>query len=77
MQSSGNDGTENEGTHLPESMDSGKDILFKLSDVDLVTKYVMHVQVIIIPLSGMKVSFSEFVQSGAGQYTTAYELEPG
>jgi hypothetical protein len=37
----------------------------------------MHVQVIIIPPSGMMVSSSEFVQSGAGQYTTTYELEPG
>lgn len=37
----------------------------------------MHVQVIIIPPSGMSVSSSEFVQSGAGQYTTTYELEPG
>ena len=56
---------------------SGEDILLKLSAVNLITKPPMHVQVIIIPPSGMSVSSSEFVQSGAGQYTTTYELEPG
>jgi len=34
-------------------------------------------QVIIIPPSGMSVTSSEFVQSGAGQFTTTCELEPG
>ncbi len=56
---------------------SGEDILLRLSAVNLITKPVMHVQVIIIPPSGMSVSSSEFVQSGAGQYTTTYELDPG
>jgi len=56
---------------------SGEDILLKLSAVNLITKPVMHVQVIVIPPSGTAVSSSEFVQSGAGQYTTTYELEPG
>ncbi|AYK15702.1 MAG: hypothetical protein ACOX7X_00255 [Methanosarcina flavescens] len=56
---------------------AGEDILLKLSAVNLITKPAMHVQVIIIPPSGMSVSSSEFVQSGAGQYTTTYELEPG
>ena len=56
---------------------SGEDILLKLSAVNIITKPVMHVQVIIIPPSGMSVSSSAFVQSGAGQYTTTYELEPG
>jgi hypothetical protein len=56
---------------------SGEDILLRLSAVNLITKPVMHVQVIIIPPSGMSVSSSVFVQSGAGQYTTTYELEPG
>lgn len=55
----------------------GEDILLKLSAVNLITKPTMHVQVIIIPPSGMTISSSEFVQSGAGQYTTTYELEPG
>ncbi|MGB9929373.1 MAG: hypothetical protein ACPK85_13385 [Methanosarcina sp.] len=56
---------------------AGEDILLKLSAVNLITKPPMHVQVIIIPPSGMSVSSSEFVQSGAGQYTTTYELDPG
>lgn len=55
----------------------GEDILFKLSAVNLITKPTMHVQVIIIPPSGMSVSSSEFVESGAGQYTAVYDLEPG
>lgn len=37
----------------------------------------MHVQVIIIPPSGWSVTSSEFASSGAGQYTTTYDLEPG
>ncbi|AKB77565.1 RNA-binding proteins (RRM domain) [Methanosarcina horonobensis HB-1 = JCM 15518] len=55
----------------------GEDILLKLSAVNLITKPTMNVQVILIPPSGTTVSSSEFVQSGAGQYTTTYELEPG
>jgi len=55
----------------------GEDILFKLSAVNLITKPTMHVQVIIIPPSGMSVTSSAFTKSGAGQYTTTYELEPG
>jgi YVTN family beta-propeller protein len=55
----------------------GEDILLRLSAVNLITKPTMHVQVIIIPPSGMSVSSTEFVESGAGQYTTTYELEPG
>ncbi len=55
----------------------GEDILLKLSAVNLITKPTMHVQAIIIPPSGMSVSSTEFVESGAGQYTTTYELEPG
>jgi len=55
----------------------GEDILLKLSAVNLITKPVMHVQVIIIPPSGMSVTSSAFAKSGAGQYTTTYELEPG
>lgn len=55
----------------------GEDILLKLSAVNFITKPTMHVQAIIIPPSGMSVSSSEFVESGAGQYTTEYVLEPG
>jgi uncharacterized repeat protein (TIGR01451 family) len=55
----------------------GENILLKLSAVNLITKPTMHVQVIIIPPSGMSVTSSAFAKSGAGQYTTTYELEPG
>lgn len=55
----------------------GEDILLKLSAVNLISKPRMHVQVIIIPPSGMSVTSSEFIRSGAGQFTTDYELEPG
>ncbi|NLN44765.1 MAG: CUB domain-containing protein [Methanosarcina sp.] len=55
----------------------GEDILLRLSAVNLITKPTMHVQVILLPPSGMSVTSSEFIQSGAGQYTTTYELEPG
>ena len=55
----------------------GEDILLKLSAVNLITKPTMHVQAIIIPPSGMSVSSSGFVESGAGQYTATFDLEPG
>lgn len=55
----------------------GEDILLKLSAVNLITKPKMHVQVIIIPPSGMSVTSSEFSKVAAGQFTTYYELEPG
>jgi len=55
----------------------GEDILLKLSAVNLITKPKMHVQVIIIPPSGMSVTSSEFSKSAAGQFTANYQLEPG
>lgn len=55
----------------------GEDVLLKLSAVNLITKPTMHVQVIILPPSGMSVTSSEFVESGAGQFTTTYEIPPG
>ncbi len=55
----------------------GEDIILKLSAVNLITKPVMNVQVILIPPSGMSVTSLDFVTSGAGQYTTMYKLEPG
>ncbi|MCX9025187.1 MAG: BatD family protein [Candidatus Methanoperedens sp.] len=55
----------------------GEDVMLKLSAVNLITKPVMHVQVIILPPSGMSVTSSEFAESGAGQFTTTYELPPG
>jgi hypothetical protein len=55
----------------------GEDILLKLSAVNLITKPQMSVQVMIYPPSGMSVTGSEFVESGAGIYTTTYTLNPG
>lgn len=55
----------------------GEDITLRLSAVNYITKPAMHVQVIILPPSGMSVTSSEFVQSGAGQFTTTYEIPPG
>ncbi|MFA4957031.1 MAG: LamG-like jellyroll fold domain-containing protein [Candidatus Methanoperedens sp.] len=55
----------------------GEDILLKLSAVNLITKPPMSVQVMIYPPSGMSVTGSEFVESGAGIYTTKYTLNPG
>jgi uncharacterized repeat protein (TIGR01451 family) len=55
----------------------GDNILLKLSAVNLITKPVMHVQVIVIPPSGMSVASSGFAMSGAGQFTSDYEIKPG
>jgi len=55
----------------------GEDILLKLSAVNLITKPPMTVQVMIYPPSGMSVTSSEFVKSGAGIYTTTYSLNRG
>lgn len=55
----------------------GEDILLKLSAVNLITKPSMTVQVILYPPSGMSVTGSDFVKSGAGIYTTTYTLNPG
>lgn len=55
----------------------GEDVMLKLSAVNLITKPAMHVQVIILPPSGMSVTSSEFAESGAGQFTTTYEIPPG
>ncbi|MDP2768155.1 MAG: hypothetical protein Q8O41_12040 [Candidatus Methanoperedens sp.] len=55
----------------------GEEILLKLSAVNLISKPVMHLQVIILPPSGMSVTTSEFSKSGAGQFTADYELAPG
>ncbi len=55
----------------------GENIVLKLSAVNLITKPVMTAQVILIPPSGMSVTSSDFVVSGAGQYSTTYKLEPG
>lgn len=55
----------------------GEDILLKLSAINLITKPLMHVQIIIIPPSGMSVTSSEFSMVAAGQFAANYELQPG
>jgi uncharacterized protein YxeA len=55
----------------------GEDIILKLSAVNIITKPVMTVQVILIPPSGMSVTSSDFVTSGAGQFTSTFKLDPG
>ncbi len=55
----------------------GEDIQLRLSAVNLINKPRMHVQVIILPPSGMSVTSSDFSKSGAGQFTADYQLEPG
>lgn len=55
----------------------GEDIQLRLSAVNLINKPKMHVQVIILPPSGMSVTSSDFSKSGAGQFTADYELAPG
>ena len=75
-----NDNAQSASVHLHgEKTDvvMGEDILLKLAAVNLITRPTMHVQVIITPPSGMSVTSSEFVQSGAGLFTASYEIEPG
>jgi len=55
----------------------GEDVLLKLSAVNIIGNPLMRVQVIIIPPSGWSVTSSEFAKSGAGQYTTTYDIESG
>lgn len=55
----------------------GEDILLKLSAINLITKPLMHVQVILIPPSGMSVTSTEFSKFAAGQFAANYELQPG
>lgn len=54
----------------------GEDVLLKLSAVNLIVNPPMNVQVILNPPSGMSVTSSEFVKSGAGIYTTTFSLNP-
>lgn len=62
---------------LKTDVELGENIVLKLSAVNLITKPVMTAQIILIPPSGMSVTSSDFVVSGAGQYSTTYKLEPG
>jgi len=55
----------------------GEDVLLKLSAVNIIGNPLMRVQVIIIPPSGWSVTSSVFAKTGAGQYTTTYDIEEG
>jgi PGF-CTERM protein len=55
----------------------GEDVLLKLSAVNIIGNPLMRVQVIIIPPSGWSVTSSAFAKTGAGQYTTTYDIESG
>jgi uncharacterized repeat protein (TIGR01451 family) len=55
----------------------GEDIQFKLSLENFIPKPILHAQVTLIPPSGMIVSSSDFSESGNGQYTSKFDLEPG
>lgn len=55
----------------------GEDIILKLSAVNIIPNPEMTLQVILIPPSGMSIISSEFVSSGAGQYTSMYKIETG
>lgn len=52
----------------------GENVLLKLSAINIIGNPIMHVQAIIIPPNGWSVTSSEFSKSGAGQYTTMYDL---
>ncbi|MDD5616363.1 MAG: PEGA domain-containing protein [Candidatus Methanoperedens sp.] len=54
----------------------GENVLLKLSAINIIGNPIMHVQVIIIPPNGWSVTSSEFSKSGAGQFTTIYDLKP-
>jgi len=55
----------------------GEDIILKLSAVNIITKPTMTVQAILIPPSGMSVTSSQFITSGAGQFTSTFNLVAG
>ncbi len=55
----------------------GEDIILKLSAINIITNPVMTGQVILIPPSGMSVISSDFVTSGAGQFTSTFNLDAG
>lgn len=53
------------------------DIILSLSAINLITKPTMTLQLILKVPSGMSITSTEFVESGAGQYTATYTVEPG
>ena len=55
----------------------GEDIILALSVVNLITNPTMTVQLVLKVPSGMSITSTEFIQSGAGMYTATYTVEPG
>ena len=55
----------------------GEEAILSLSTVNLITKPTMTLQLILKVPSGMSISSAEFIESGAGQYTATYTVEPG
>jgi PGF-CTERM protein len=55
----------------------GEDIILSLSAVNLITKPTMTLQLILKVPSGMSITSTEFIESGAGMYTATYTVEPG
>jgi PGF-CTERM protein len=55
----------------------GENIILSLSAVNLITKPTMTLQLILKVPSGMSITSTEFIESGAGQYTATYTVEPG
>lgn len=59
------------------SVTVGEDIILSLSAVNLITKPTMTLQLILKIPSGMSITSTEFIESGMGQYTATYTVEPG
>ncbi|HJH30733.1 MAG TPA: hypothetical protein C5S50_00730 [Methanosarcinaceae archaeon] len=55
----------------------GEEVLLKLSAVNIIGNPTMHVQVIIVPPSGMSVTSYEFIREGPSLLVRYFELEPG
>jgi hypothetical protein len=55
----------------------GEDIILSLSAINLITKPTLTLQLILKVPSGMSITSTEFAESGAGQYTATYTVEPG
>lgn len=55
----------------------GEEAILSLSAVNLITKPTMSLQLILKAPSGMSITSTEFIESGAGMYTATYTVEPG
>lgn len=55
----------------------GESVYIKLSAVNSFTNPTMHIQVNLIPQSGLSVFSSDYIDSGNGQYTSTFDIKPG